>query len=339
MSRTDDLVRHSGVSRSTVFRFLRGENVRPAARQSILAAMNRLNIEPEEYAVHEGKTILISVRPAFQAFKGYDLAVSGFMNRGESQGFRFELRGGSAPSAYGDQGSNTHLAGVLFLGRTAPDEDAESAWLHERGIPHVFVNRVFDDTTTSWVSVDHHRAARDAVFYLFEQGFTEIGTWGHSSMFRVDREKRVGYLRAHEERGLPVPESCLDLDQHGDLEEAVQGLIDARRLPPAWFAASDEHALRLIKVVRENRMSVPDDIVIVGMDDAGQAEFMNPSLTTIHIPFRAAGAAAFDVLKHLIENPHEESVRIVMKHHLVVRESCGAVTSSQPSKAPAKEGG
>jgi LacI family transcriptional regulator len=286
--------------------------------------MNQLNIEPEEYAVHEGKTILISVRAGFQSFKGYDLAVSGFMSRGESQGFRFELRSGSATEAYGDQGSNTDLAGVILLGRTIEHEDVESAWLRKRGIPHVFVNRVFHDTTTSWVSVDHPRAARDAVCYLFDKGFTEIGTWGHTSMFRVDREKRVGYLQAHEERGLPVPDSCLDFDTHGDLEEAVQTLIDARGLPPAWFAASDEHALRLIKVVRDNGMTVPDDLAIVGMDDAGQAEFMNPSLTTIHIPFRAAGAAAFDVLKHLIENPNEESVRIVMKHHLVVRESCGA---------------
>ena len=187
------------------------------------------------------------------------------------------------------------------------------------------VNRVFHDSVTSWVSVDHQAAAQDALTYLMDRGFTEIGTWGHTSEFRVDKEKRLGYLAAFRERDLPVPESCLSFDEDGDLEPAVERLIEERKLPPAWFAASDDHALRLIKVVRQYGVRVPDDIAIVGMDDAGQAEFMNPSLTTIHIPFRAAGAAAFDVLRDLIENPEEESLRVVMKHRLVIRESCGTV--------------
>ena len=78
MALTDELVKQAGVSRSTVFRFLRGENVRPAARQSILAAMKHLNMEPADYAVHEGRTILVSVGPGFESFKGYDLAITGF---------------------------------------------------------------------------------------------------------------------------------------------------------------------------------------------------------------------------------------------------------------------
>lgn len=337
MSRTDELVRHSGVSRSTVFRFLRGENVRPAARQSILAAMQRLNMEPSDYAVHDGRTILISVRPAFQTFKGYDLAASGFMERGESYGFRFQLKAGSALDSITEAGARADLAGVLFLGRTIPDEQRESERLTMLGIPHVFVNRVFHDTTTSFVSVDHRAAARDAVLHLFDLGFSEVGTWGHTTMFRVNSEKRHGYLRAYEERGLPKPESCLDFHEHGDLEEAVARLIVEKRPPPAWFAASDEHALRLIKVVREHGLSVPDDISIVGMDDAGQAEFMNPALTTVHIPFRAAGAAAFDVLKHLVENPVESSVRVFMKHNLVVRESCGSAAMKKGGTAKEDE--
>jgi DNA-binding LacI/PurR family transcriptional regulator len=230
---------------------------------------------------------------------------------------------------------NDDLAGAVFLGRTIPEEKAESDRLRRNAIPHVFVNRVFHDMEMSWVSVDHYAAARDAVFYLMDKGFTEIGTWGHTSLFRVDLEKRRGYLDAFKERGLPVPDSCLSFDEHGDLEFAVERLITEKKLPNAWFAASDDHALRLTKVTRQFGINVPNDIVIVGMDDAGQAEFMNPSLTTVHIPFRAAGAAAFDVLRDLIENPQEKSIRVVMKHRLVIRESCGA---NQNQTSEEKEG-
>ncbi len=323
MAKIDDLVQQSGVSRSTVFRFLRGDNVRPAARDALLVAMRELNFEPDGFSVHRGKTLLISVRSDFKSFKGYDLSISGFMDRAESEGFHVHLKTGSALDLRPGAGSDRAPAGVLFLGRTVEEEQFESERLTAAGIPHVFVNRVFHDHRTSWVSADHQAAARDAVNYLFDRGFREVGTWGWGSTYRLDAEKRKGYFQAHEERGVPVPPSCLDYDTHGDLEEAVERLLQTGDLPPAWFAACDEHALRFIRVVRRHGLNVPDDISIVGMDDAGQAELMNPALTTIRFPFRAAGAASFDVLKRLIENSGEQAVQIVMGHQLVIRESCG----------------
>ena len=65
------------------------------------------------------------------------------------------------------------------------------------------------------------------------------------------------------------------------------------------------------------------------MDDVEPAGYFNPALTSVHIPFREAGAASFDILKHLIENPEEKSHRIVLKHHLVIRESCGSAASAR----------
>lgn len=324
MSKSEDLVRLSGVSRSTVFRFLRGENVRSPARTAILAAMEQLNIRHENHSVHKGSTLLISIRPDFKAFKGYDLSINGFIEKAGTYGFRVELKTGSARAAVDSRKTAPPRAGVLVLGKTVAEEEEESRLLREAGIPHVFVNRMFDDLRYSWVSVNHRSAAREAVVHLLESGHREIGTWGVPNSYRIDRDKRIGYTAALAERGLPIPDSCLDFDRNGDLEEAVQRLIDERRLPNAWFAASDEHAMRFIKVARENGIRVPDDVAIVGMDDVGPAEYLNPPLTTIHIPFREAGGAAVDALKHLIENPSEDSIRIVLKHELVVRESCGA---------------
>jgi DNA-binding LacI/PurR family transcriptional regulator len=287
--------------------------------------MRQLNIQHEDYSVHRGSTLLISVPPGFKSFKGYDLSISGFIGRAEAYGFHVRLQTGSAAAAAGSNAKTPTIAGVLFLGKNIQEEEDEPARLDAAGIPHVFVNRIFDDPLINWVSIDHRVAARDAVFHLFGLGHRVVGTWGIPGTYRVDREKRVGYLRACEEKGLEVPACCLDFETHGDLEGAVQRLIDDKQLPPAWFAASDEHAMRFIKVARDNGVSVPEDVAIVGMDDVESAEYLNPSLTSVHIPFEAAGSAAFDVLKHLIENPHEQSLRIVLKHNLVIRESCGAL--------------
>jgi DNA-binding LacI/PurR family transcriptional regulator len=324
MAKIDDVVQHSGVSRSTVFRFLRGDNVRPAARTAILAAMSELQFEPDGFSAHRGETLVISVPTDFRTFEGFDRSISGFMDRAEPYGFHVQLKTGSVLNLFGSGGTTTPPAGVLFLGGTIEQEDEEARRMEEAGVPAVFVNRVFHDNHTSWVSVDHHRAAREAVEYLFDRGFDEVGTWGLPASFRLEQEKRDGYLAAYRARGSSPPDSCLDFDTHGDLEEAVEHLIAQKRLPSAWFAACDEHAMRFIGAIRQHGYSVPDDVSVVGMDDAGQAELMNPTLTTVHFPYRAAGAAAFDILKRLIENNNEDSAQIVLKHRLVVRESCGA---------------
>lgn len=326
MSKTQDLVTLSGVSRSTVFRFLRGENVRPSARAAILKAMQRLNIPHEEHAVRTGEVFQISIRHDFKSFKGYGLAISAFMNRAEAYGFQVTLRAGDPSGAgarYADRSSGGRPVGVLILGKTIAEEEEESHRLTEDGIPHVFVNRVFDDPAKSWVSCDLRAAAREAVGHLIGLGHREIGTWGIPDTYRIDRDKRRGCLDAFELRGLPVPDCLLEFRRHGDLEEAVTELIERGRLPGAWFACSDEHAMRFMKVARDHGIRIPEDIAIVGMDDVEPAEYFNPSLTTVHMPFHDFGSAAFDVLKHLIENPNEASHRVIMRHRLVIRESCG----------------
>ena len=100
MSRTEEIVQLSGVSRSTVYRFLRGESVRPGARSAILTAMQQLNIQHEDHSVHSGSTLLISIRPGFRAFRGYDLSISGFMHRAESFGSELNAEGSSRAHSY-----------------------------------------------------------------------------------------------------------------------------------------------------------------------------------------------------------------------------------------------
>ena len=163
MSKIQDLVELSGVSRSTVFRFLRGDSVRPSARAAILKAMQRLNIPLEEHAVRTGEVLQISIRHDFKSFKGYGLAISAFMNKAEVNGFQVTLRAGEPSSeavryAVRRMGGKSPI-GVMILGKTIAGEEEESRRLTENGIPHVFANRMFDDPLKSWVSCDLRAAA------------------------------------------------------------------------------------------------------------------------------------------------------------------------------------
>ncbi len=328
MAKTDDLVEMSGVSRSTVFRFLRGETVRPQARDAIIHAMQSLNMPFEKRVARQEKFLQIFVKRGYRSFKGYGLAIAGFMERAEASGFEVNLRtggvnGSNFASRLAEPGAATP-SGVLLLGMTIEEENEEIGIFRKLGIPFVFVNRMFDDPEVSWVSCDLRRAAREAVEHLLDLGHRDIGTWGVTDASRIDCLKREGYLSAFAARGLPVPSAVLDMGAHGDLEEALKGLLDSGKLPKAWFFGSDEHALRFMKFARAHRIRIPEDAVLVGMDSVDGAEYASPSITSIRMPFYEEGAAAFDVLKRLMENPREASVRILLRHALVVRESCGS---------------
>lgn len=326
MGKAEDLVQQSGVSRSTVFRFLRGEPVRPKARDAILLAMQKLNIPHTEKAEPTNRVLQIAVRSHYHVFKGYSLAISGFMKRAEQNGFIVQLRAGHPQDLEVQQRKKKNqagCAGVLILGMTVEEEDFEIATLQKGGIPFVFVNRMFNDPMLSWVSCDLKKAAGEATRHLLSLGHRDIGNWGVTQTSRLDSIKRQGYMEALEEYGCYKPELAFEMHRHGDLEALFQALIDTKRLPSAWFCSSDEHALRMIRVARKNKLRIPEDLAIVGMDAVDDGEFTSPALTTVKMPFETEGAVAFDILRHLMENPNEESVRVVLKHSLVVRESCG----------------
>lgn len=341
MGKVEELVQESGVSRSTVFRFLRGESVRARAKDSIVAAMEKLDIPYEHRPSAPGGVLQIAIRSHHRAFKGYGLAISGFMKRAEQNGFTVQLRAGHPQDLEARRRrprDGEEPAGVIVLGMTMEEEEFEIRKLREQRIPHVFVNRMFEDPSVSWVSCDLPRAAKEATEHLLSLGHREIGNWGVTETIRIDRLKRSGYMEALEEAGVFRPEFALEMHRHGDLEDAIHTLIEAGRLPSAWFCSSDEHALRLIRAVRKKGLRIPEDLAVVGMDAVDDGEFTYPSLTTVGMPFDEEGEIAFEVLKRLMDNPGEVSVRVVLKHRLIVRESCGTALLNQESGPPGREG-
>jgi LacI family transcriptional regulator len=89
------------------------------------------------------------------------------------------------------------------------------------------------------------------------------------------------------------------------------------------FAQADLLALGLISALRERGVSVPDDIRIVGFDDATIAGYFQPRLTTMHQPREQIAHSICARLKYLIDS-EIRLPRVVesILPTLVLRESC-----------------
>lgn len=305
----DHIVQASGVSRSTVFRYFAGKQVRPAAAAAISRALELLSAPPTP----EKREILLSIVPTYTRFRGYGLVLEGVLERARELGISVRLGERGWPL-----GPSSRPQGVVVVGKGPEEEDAESDHWAAEGVPCVLVNRIVE-AHRSWVAVDCRRAARQAVEHLVAQGCRRVATWVDGAT-RVSRDKNLGYVDALEASGLGF-DPGLVFDPTLPLEEAFDRAFAHTPGPDGWFAPDDETAIRVLSLAAARGLVVPRDLAVVGMNDITTAAHVSPPLTSVRLPFRDMGLAAVDALVRLIDHSWERAVHILFDHELVVRDS------------------
>lgn len=111
--------------------------------------------------------------------------------------------------------------------------------------------------------------------------------------------------------------------QHG-YDAAKQLLVTGEHFT-AIFAGNDDLALGAIRALSEAGKAIPQDVSIVGFDDAQHAQFLTPSLTTIRLDFRALGKISAKYLIELIEDADADPYQRVLTPELIIRESTSAL--------------
>jgi LacI family transcriptional regulator len=89
----------------------------------------------------------------------------------------------------------------------------------------------------------------------------------------------------------------------------------------AIFCANDATAAGTLDALRANGVRVPDEVAVVGFDDLGFAEQLDPPLTTIRQGVREQGTEAARILFDLVADPDRAPRRVVLPTELVVRAS------------------
>jgi DNA-binding LacI/PurR family transcriptional regulator len=97
--------------------------------------------------------------------------------------------------------------------------------------------------------------------------------------------------------------------------------------------ANDETAAVLIRSLQRRRRRVPRDVRVVGFDDVRFAKIVSVPLTTVHQPCREIAATAFRAMLERLADPTLPPRTITLTPSLVIRESCGAYTTSRSKPA------
>lgn len=323
MSKTDEIIEKSGVSRSTVFRFFRGDNVRPELRKSIIKAMDDLGYSTKEFCL-QNVVLEISVAKDFEKFKGFTEVIQGITERAESRHVTIQLvirTGDQIKKDYHKWNENSNTKGIIIIGKDLENEKIEAQCLRDNKLPHVFVNRIIDEPGISYVAVNLRKAAYDLVDCLIKKGHRRIATLAYPSILRIDRDKIEGYDDAFRKNGLEHDEKYKFILNKGDSsDDAIDKILNMKDKPTAFFGICDSYAMEFINKSHEKGLRIPEDIAVAGMDNLDIAQYFKPALTTVQTPFRKLGILAVD---HLLQIITEDigSIKTVVNHSLFVRES------------------
>ncbi|MGX1162912.1 LacI family transcriptional regulator [Arthrobacter sp. SLBN-100] len=183
-----------------------------------------------------------------------------------------------------------------------------STWFHRqtdipaplREADFVLVNCFSNEPGAPAVVPDEVQGGRSATEILLRHGHRRIAFINATIPAPAKDGRLLGYREALEEAGVPFdPELVLEAypDQEGGYR-ATEALL--KRDATAVYCYNDRMAMGLYDGLREQGLSIPDDMAVVGFDNQEViAAHLRPPLSTVSLPHYELGAAGVRMLLEL----------------------------------------
>ncbi|MBW3094336.1 LacI family DNA-binding transcriptional regulator [Bifidobacterium sp. 64T4] len=340
-----DVAKLAGVSQATVSRALRGvDKVTPATRRKVLDAADRLNFTllKSASALASGKTmriILLSsgrlnewfnanvLQGAYEVLtpEGYDVSPAFIIGKEQVDRYFAEL-------------PKNRNADAIIISSFQLD-GAMREQLKAIDMPTIGVNIPSESSCDASVGIDNFDGMSKAVRLLKSLGHERIAfaiDYIPQDMVYNTSQRTEAFLEAVEQNGYGEDEvTIVSADEHPEsmarpqlAAELVAKLLSLPQRPTAVCVETDQVAIALIKELKRQHLRVPEDMSVIGFDDAEIAEVAD--LTTIRQnPLELGRSAARKTLQLLkgepLDDRHESQEPV-----LVLRDTTGRAPQIEP---------
>ena len=334
-----DIADHVGYSRSMVSRALTGKSrINEETRQIIREAAIQMGY-PEEKILKKRNPQTITVLTDRNAMydSGYcNKVFVGIENGLKVHGLRMHLHliGESAADIEKDSfPTKEDTAGIILFLYTPRDILDQ---VRKSGIPTVLLNYThMGNKGFDHVLINDFVSMYDATDYLIAKGHKRLFYVGSEYQAYSYSQRFYGFwecINHHTAEGIRASVNCADPAEHQFDPERIISALKGPEAPTAIVCASDPLAFDVYTAITDHGFRIPEDVSVIGFDDVEKATWVQPQLTTVHVPKFHLGRVAADIIAERINNPgRHENRTVLLGTRFVERNSVRVLVENEDS--------
>ena len=215
-----------------------------------------------------------------------------------------------------------NVDGVIIAGKI---NERLVQYIDSVGIPLVMVDYELKRRRHSSIMIDNRHGVEMALQHFIDNGRTDIGFVGGDVEHPSIAERFDAFKETLKGQQCAVKEECVVADEP---ETGIQNGFDAMKRilerggkPNAVFAANDAMAIGCMQYLKQQEVSIPDDIAIVGFDDIELGTHVEPALTTLRVFKEEMGKLAVQQLVDAVHAKSNALVTVRVPVELIIRGS------------------
>jgi len=178
-------------------------------------------------------------------------------------------------------------------------------------------------TSIDNVAYDHYASARIAVTHLYNEGYRKIGFIGGDKEVMKGGRRYSGYYSCLHSLGLEFNPDWVLASNWDEkyCDAALRKAYERKKLPEAYFVASDLMAISALRTFYDMGLRVPEDIAVCGLSNIEISKYSNPPLTTVAFSIEELGRVAANTLFDRFNGDDTEPKTITLQSKLLKRSS------------------
>lgn len=192
--------------------------------------------------------------------------------------------------------------------------------------PVVLVDRKVPELEFDTVATDNARGTTEAITFLIKQGYKNIGFFTEPIDGISPRYERTNAFREvlSKQDNIDINGDVYEIDlcKEEQVEQKLDMYLESSKIEArAIFAANGVIMLKLIILLKQKGLKIPDDIAVTGFDDLDWAPAIGGGITTIAQPTYELGSIAMQRVLKRIEGDNSSPQKIELLPKLIIRGS------------------
>ncbi|HWR23724.1 MAG TPA: LacI family DNA-binding transcriptional regulator [Feifaniaceae bacterium] len=335
MSNIKDVARLTGLSISTISKYINGGNVLEENKTRIdhaIAALDfKVNLTARSLKTSKTMTVgallpslsvsffsdLFSMIEGLLRREGYSLIVCSYNNDPEQELDKVKFLVGK------------QVDGIIFVpGRVDVKKVNAIKEIQSHKVPLVLLDRCVAGLEYDRILVDNSGISYAAVEHLLTNRHRRIGIMMGPNDISTGYERTLGYERVLADYSIPLDPSLMRM---GDFSyESGYRLfcefMDMDDPPTAIFATNYDMTLGAVTAAYERKLKIPEDISFIGFDEVRLTKMFNPPLSIVIQPMELiAEQTASTLVRRMRDDYASFPLMLRLKGELLLNDSVAAL--------------